>query len=70
MAPKLINNSKNKKTKQKNLNFQEINKKLKEYKKFIEKNFDMLVKTLHMRQEQYIIIKKKEKRYLWNCIKR
>ena len=40
MAPKLINSSKNKISEQKNLNFQEINKKLKEYKKFIEKNFD------------------------------
>ena len=40
MAPKLINYSKNKISVQKNSNFQEINKKLKEYKKFIEKNFD------------------------------
>ena len=39
MAPKIINKFKDKTSKQKNLNFQEINKKLKEYKKFIEKNF-------------------------------
>lgn len=40
MAPKLINHSEDKISVQKNLNFNEINKKLKEYKKFIEKNFD------------------------------
>ncbi len=39
MAPKLINNSKNKVSNQKNLNFREISKKLNEYKKFIKKNF-------------------------------
>ena len=40
MAPKLINHSEDKISVQKNLNFNEINKKLKEYKKFIEKNFE------------------------------
>ncbi len=40
MAPKLINHSSKQTSRQKNLNFQQINKKLKEYKKFIEKNFD------------------------------
>ncbi len=40
MAPKLINNSKHRKTVQENLNFREINKKLREYKEFIKKNFD------------------------------
>ena len=39
MAPKLIFNSKNNESLRNNLNFKEINKKLREYKKFIEKNF-------------------------------
>ena len=42
MAPRLINNSQiDKLNKDKdNVNFKDISKKLKEYKKFIEKNFD------------------------------
>ena len=40
MAPKLINNLKNKKSNKENLNFRKINKKLQEYKNFIKKNFD------------------------------
>ena len=39
MAPKLINNLKNKKSNKENLNFRKINKKLQEYKNFIKKNF-------------------------------
>ena len=40
MAPQLINKSSNEQTDKKNTNFSEINKKLREYQKFIKKNFD------------------------------
>ena len=40
MAPQLINKSSNEQTNKKNTNFSEINKKLREYQKFIKKNFD------------------------------
>ena len=37
-----------------------INKKLKEYKKFIKSNFELLVKILLMKQDLFIIIIKKK----------
>ena len=40
MTPQLINKSSNEQTNKKNTNFSEINKKLREYQKFIKKNFD------------------------------
>ena len=40
MAPKLINNFKEKKLAQENINYVKINRKLREYKKFIKENFD------------------------------
>ena len=59
MAPKILKKNdlvvKNEKT-----NF--INKKLKEYQKFIKKILNMLVRTLHMRQDLFITMKKKIKK--------
>ena len=59
MAPKLINKSENKVSVQKNYNFQDINKKLKEYKKFIERNFEYVgenfayeARTIHYNKEK------------------
>ena len=59
MAPKLINKSENKVSVQKNYNFQNINKKLKEYKKFIERNFEYVgenfayeARTIHYNKEK------------------
>ena len=59
MAPKLINKSENKVSAQKNYNFQDINKKLKEYKKFIERNFEYVgenfayeARTIHYNKEK------------------
>ena len=40
MAPKLINKSKNEKLNEKKLNFKMINKKIREYQKFIKSNFE------------------------------
>ena len=65
MAPKLINYSKNKISVQKNLNFQEINKKLKEYKKFIEKNFDNVGENFAYEARTIHYKKKKKKKGIY-----
>lgn len=65
MAPKLINYSKNKISVQKNLNFQEINKKLKEYKKFIEKNFDNVGENFAYEARTIHYNKKKKKKGIY-----
>ena len=65
MAPKFIGTTNDNELKKKDLNFYQINKKLKEYQKFIKKNFDYVEKILLMRHDQFIIIPKKEKRDIW-----
>ena len=40
MAPKLINQSKTEESESKNINFLQLNKKIKKYKKFIKDNFN------------------------------
>ena len=42
MAPKLINKSKNGKSRENFLKFKSINKKIKEYQKFIKNNFEFV----------------------------
>ena len=65
MAPKIINKFKDKTSKQKNLNFQEINKKLKEYKKFIEKNFVNVGKNFTYEARMIHYNKKKNNRGIY-----
>ena len=45
MAPKLINNPITEKSEQKDLEINKINKKIREYQKFIQKNFDYVGKN-------------------------
>ncbi len=45
MAPKFIGTTNDNELKKKDLNFYQINKKLKEYQKFIKKNFDYVGKN-------------------------
>ena len=65
MAPKIINKFKDKTSKQKNLNFHEINKKLKEYKKFIEKNFVNVGKNFTYEARMIHYNKKKNNRGIY-----
>ena len=61
MAPKLINKNSSKNISE-DLKFKKINKKIKEYQKFIKDNFDYVGENFHMRQGLFITIKKKRKR--------
>ena len=63
MAPKLINNS-NIETVQENLNFREINKKLREYKEFIKKNFDDVGEIFAYEARSIHYDKKRKKVYM------
>jgi len=65
MAPRLINNSTDKKTDQKNINLRDINKKLKEYKKFIEKNFVNVGKNFAYEARSIHYDKRKKKKGIY-----
>ena len=63
MAPKLINNSKQKEiSNKKNLKLFEINKKIKEYQKFIKKNFDYVGENFAYEARSIHYDKKKNKK--------
>ena len=59
MAPRLINKLKKNELENNNLNEKEINKKIKEYQKFIKKNFEYVGKNLLTKQDLYITTRKK-----------
>ena len=65
MAPKLINKSENKVSVQKNYNFQNINKKLKEYKKFIERNFEYVCENFAYEERTIHYNKEKKKKGIY-----
>ena len=62
MAPKLINTYSNEFSKQKNLKYRNINKKIKEYQNFVKKNFEYVGENFAYEARSIHYNKRKKKR--------
>ncbi len=65
MAPKLLNNSKNNSIEGADLNFKKINAKIKEYQKFIKKNFEYVGQNFAYEARSIHYNKKKKERAIY-----
>ena len=69
MAPKLVKNIFNQtKNSQEKISAKNINKKFKEYQKFIEKNFENVGENFAFEARSIHYDKKKKQRDIWNCV--
>ena len=71
MAPKLINKSLKENTINDFAKTKEVHEKIKEFQKFIKNNFDYVGKDFaYEARSIHYNDKKKNKRYIWHCIKK